>query len=260
MLNKISIALLATASVASLCMLPRTGTDAAKLLPAQVLVIAQEDGRITVESDNGASGSGTTLPDALAAMREGAEGTLFLDTAEHIILLQSTQSLLPAAVRQRQFRPAAKLYLARMDALDADGCVEFLQAHPGAVTLADAHAALLRGEALDPAILLPGENGGIILAGEADAETGARVEPVRAERSGGDGAAGLRLAVGAGREYPRLRACRLPAGDAAALRPVYAAGVCPRVRSCWRTDHGSGGAFVAAVCGLGRCCGQSDRV
>ena len=30
---------------------------------------------------------------------------------------------------------------------------------------ADAHAALLRGEALDPAILLPGENGGIILAG-----------------------------------------------------------------------------------------------
>ena len=121
MLNKISIALLAAASVVSLCMLPRTGTDAAKLLPAQVLVIAQEDGRITVESDNGASGSGTTLPDALAAMREGAEGTLFLDTAEHIILLQSTQSLLPAAVRQRQFRPAAKLYLARMDALDADG-------------------------------------------------------------------------------------------------------------------------------------------
>ena len=89
MLNKISIALLAAASVVSLCMLPRTGTDAAKLLPAQVLVIAQEDGRITVESDNGASGSGTTLPDALAAMREGAEGTLFLDTAEHIILLRN---------------------------------------------------------------------------------------------------------------------------------------------------------------------------
>ena len=81
MLNKISIALLAAASVVSLCMLPRTGTDAAKLLPAQVLVIAQEDGRITVESDNGVSGSGTTLPDALAAMREGAEGTLFLDTS-----------------------------------------------------------------------------------------------------------------------------------------------------------------------------------
>lgn len=163
--NKISIVLLAATSVVSLCMLPRTGTDAAKLLPAQVLMIAQKDGRITVESDNGASGSGATLPDALAAMREGAEGTLFLDTAEHIILLQSAQALLPAVVQQRQFRPAAKLYLARMDALDAESCVDFLQAHPGSVTLADAHAALLRGETLSPALLLPGENGGIILAG-----------------------------------------------------------------------------------------------
>ena len=165
MLNKISLARLAAASVVSLCMLPRTGTDAAKLLPAQVLVIAQEDGRIVVESDNGASGSGAALPDALDAMRESAEGTLFLDTAEHIILLQSAQALLPAAARQRQFRPAAKLYLARMDTLDAEDCVDFLQAHPGTATLADAHAALLRGKALSPAVLLPGENGGIILAG-----------------------------------------------------------------------------------------------
>ena len=52
-----------------------------------------------------------------------------------------------------------------MDALDAESCVDFLQAHPGSVTLADAHAALLRGETLSPAVLLPGENGGIILAG-----------------------------------------------------------------------------------------------
>ena len=165
MLNKISIALLAAASVISLCMLPRTGTDAAKLLPAQVLGIAQEEGQITVESDNGVSGSGATLPDALASMRENAEGTLFLDTAEHIVLLQSAQALLPAAARQRQFRPAAKLYLADMNVLAAEDCEDFLQAHPGSVTLADAHAALLRGEALSPAILLPGENGGIILAG-----------------------------------------------------------------------------------------------
>ena len=69
------------------------------------------------------------------------------------------------AACQQAMQRQSGLYLARMDALDADGCVEFLQAHPGAVTLADAHAALLRGEALDPAILLPGENGGIILAG-----------------------------------------------------------------------------------------------
>ena len=164
-MNRICIWLLVAASAVCLCMLPRTGTDAAKLLPAQVLVIGAGDGAITVEADNGAAGSGPTLAAALADMAECAEGTLFLDTAEPIVLLQSAGALLPAAAQQPQFRPAAKLYLARMDALDADGCVEFLQAHPGAVTLADAHAVLLRGEALDPAILLPGENGGIILAG-----------------------------------------------------------------------------------------------
>lgn len=86
-------------------------TDAAKLLPAQVLVIGAGDGAITVEADNGAAGSGPTLAAALADMAECAEGTLFLDTAEHIVLLQSAGALLPAAAQQPQFRPAAKLYL-----------------------------------------------------------------------------------------------------------------------------------------------------
>ena len=88
-MNRICIWLLAAASAVCLCMLPRTGTDAAKLLPAQVLVIGAGDGAITVEADNGAAGSGPTLAAALADMAECAEGTLFLDTAEHIVLLQS---------------------------------------------------------------------------------------------------------------------------------------------------------------------------
>ena len=81
-MNRICIWLLAVASAVCLCMLPRTGTDAAKLLPAQVLVIEAGDGAITVEADNGAAGSGPTLAAALADMAECAEGTLFLDTAE----------------------------------------------------------------------------------------------------------------------------------------------------------------------------------
>ena len=121
--------------------LPMETHDAAELLPAELAIFWTEDGRVCARCDNGTEGSGEDLDAALDDLERAAEGVLFLDTAEHIILLQSTQSLLPAAVRQRQVRPAAKLYLARMDAVDADGCVEFLQAHPGAVTLADAHAA-----------------------------------------------------------------------------------------------------------------------
>ena len=146
-MNRICIWLLAAASAVCLCMLPRTGTDAAKLLPAQVLVIGAGDGAITVEADN------------------GAEGTLFLDTAEHIVLLQSAGALLPAAAQQPQFRPAAKLYLARLPELHAAEAVEFLQAHPGTLTLALARAALVRGDQIRPAQLLPAEDGGMKLAG-----------------------------------------------------------------------------------------------
>ena len=160
-MNRICIWLLAAASAVCLCMLPRTGTDAAKLLPAQVLVIGVGDGAITVEADNGAAGSGA----ALADMAECAEGTLFLDTAEHIVLLQSAGALLPAAAQQPQFRPAAKLYLARLPELHAAEAVEFLQAHPGTLTLALARAALVRGDQIRPAQLLPAEDGGMKLAG-----------------------------------------------------------------------------------------------
>ena len=97
-------------------------------------------------------------------MREGAEGTLFLDTAEDVILLQSVQALLPAAVQQRQIR-AAKLLIWRGWIAGRRKLRGFCRRTPAAVTLADAHAALLRGETLSPAVLLPGENGGIILAG-----------------------------------------------------------------------------------------------
>lgn len=160
-MNRICIVLLAAASVICMCMLPRTGADAAELLPAQVLVIARENGQITVESDNGASGTGATLPDALDSMGKSAAGTLFLDTAEHIVLLQSARELLPAAARQERFRPAAKLYLARMEALDAEECVTYLQAHPGRLTLAEARAALLRAEEPEPAVLLQEKGGGM---------------------------------------------------------------------------------------------------
>ena len=113
-MNRICIWLLAAASAVCLCMLPRTGTDAAKLLPAPITSTWAGDGVVTVEADNGAAGSGPTLAAALADMAECAEGTLFLDTAEHIVLLQSAGALLPAAAQQPQFRPAAKLYLARL--------------------------------------------------------------------------------------------------------------------------------------------------
>ena len=164
-MHKLWIGFLAAASAVCFWMLAKTGTDAAKLLPARVLVIEERDGAVRVSSDNGAAGSGETLAAALQQMERSAEGVLFLDTAEHIVLLQSAGALLPAAAQQPQFRPAAKLYLARLPELHAAEAVEFLQAHPGTLTLALARAALVRGDQIRPAQLLPAEDGGMKLAG-----------------------------------------------------------------------------------------------
>ena len=96
-------------------------------------------------------------------MERSAGGVLFLDTAEHIVLLRPTQALLEQAITQPSFRPAAKLYVSRAEKSDAFALVEFLRAHPGKLTLSQACAALLRGEPLRPAVLKTTEEGGVTL-------------------------------------------------------------------------------------------------
>ena len=170
-MHKPWIGFLAAASAVCFWMLAKTGTDAAKLLPARVLVIEERDGAVRVSSDNGAAGSGETLAAALQQMERSAEGALFLDTAEHIVLLRPSQALLEQTITQPSFRPAAKLYVSRAEELDvsraeeldASALVELLRAHPGKLTLSQARAALLRGEPLRPAVLKLSEEGGVML-------------------------------------------------------------------------------------------------
>ena len=115
-MNRICIWLLAAASAVCLCMLPRTGTDAAKLLPAQVLVIGAGDGAITVEADNGAAGSGPTLAAALPASTQSqprpastmAAGTLSAHSP-HARLCRGVSlscKLHPSVLRRQQLRRA----------------------------------------------------------------------------------------------------------------------------------------------------------
>ena len=134
-MHRLWIGFLAAASAVCFWMLAKTGTDAAKLLPARVLVIEERDGTVCVSSDNGAAGCGETLAAALQQMERSAGGVLFLDTAEHIVLLRPTQALLEQAITQPSFRPAAKLYVSRAEKSDAFALVEFLRAHPGKLTL-----------------------------------------------------------------------------------------------------------------------------
>lgn len=156
--------LLAAASAVCFAQLPKTGTDAAKLLPAQTLVVSAADGAIRVESDTGASGSGKTLAAALEQMERSAEGTLFLGTAEYLVLTRGAQTLLADLYEQPRLRPAAKPVLCDADTIGAKQADAILQAHPTQLTLAQAYAAALRAETVQLHTLRPVQEGGWLLA------------------------------------------------------------------------------------------------
>ena len=162
-MKPIFIILLAAASAVCFAQLPKTGTDAAKLLPAQTLVFSAADGEIRVESDTGASGSGKTLAAALEQMERSAEGTLFLGTAEYLVLTKGTQALLADLYEEPRLRPAAKPVLCGAETISAEQADAILQAHPTQLTLAQAYAVALRGEPVQLHMLRPVQEGGWLL-------------------------------------------------------------------------------------------------
>lgn len=123
--------------------LPMETHDAAELLPAELAIFWTEDGRVCARCDNGTEGSGEDLDAALDDLERAAEGVLFLDTAEHLILCGDIPSLAKQAADCGRLRPAAKVYRMADAALDAETAVDFLRAHPGNVTLGEVRAAML---------------------------------------------------------------------------------------------------------------------
>ena len=162
-MKRIWIWLALLAAVAAFGLFPAQGTDAAELQPAQLLLVEASDGTIRLETDQGSVGFGKTLREAMDDLQAGAKGQVFFWTVEHVVAAQSAAYLLPQLAASNELRPAAKLYLAPV-LPEADAAAQFLAAHPGALTLQQARAALLYGQRPVPPRLLQTE-GGLRLAG-----------------------------------------------------------------------------------------------
>ena len=76
----------ALTAVGILSRLPHPAKDIAKLKPVRAVYLYMELEKLHIETDTGDSGSGTTLAEAYSDMRSGADGEIFLDTAEFLIL------------------------------------------------------------------------------------------------------------------------------------------------------------------------------
>lgn len=148
--------LLAAAALLLAAVLPARGTETASLQPAQVLLITEENGRVTARCDSGASGVGDDLERALFNMERTANGTLFLGTVEYVILGPGAYELLPQAALSARLRPAARVCCALGTPDDLEALPDFFTAHRTRATLAQEKAALLGEQPVAVPILAVG--------------------------------------------------------------------------------------------------------
>ena len=110
------------------------GTDIAKLEPAQVLWVEESAGYVSVSTDIGQSGRGTDLAAAVRDMEQAASGTVFLDTAEYLLLSPSAEEWLPELAEL--LRGSCRVCLVEGTA-DLEAVGAYLAVHKPGVTLRD---------------------------------------------------------------------------------------------------------------------------
>lgn len=76
----------ALTAVGILSRLPHPARDIGKLEPVRAVYIYMDGVKRSIETDTGDSGSGNDLTEAAADLREKADGEIFLDTAEFLVL------------------------------------------------------------------------------------------------------------------------------------------------------------------------------
>ena len=120
------------AAVSFLNIEPFSGTDIAKLAPVEVVWLERQDNLVYLETDTGEQGRGETLQQALTDMKKSAPATVFLETADYLILKQGCEALLAEAYGH--FRPNCMLCIAEKKP-DLEDIVSFLRAHEPGTTL-----------------------------------------------------------------------------------------------------------------------------
>lgn len=108
------------------------GTDIAGLAPVEVVWLAEKGGEVYLETDDGNIGRGKDVRQVLADMKATAKGTIFLETADYLIVEAGQEELLEQVYDV--FRPSCMVCVAEKMP-DMEAATEFLTAHEPIVTL-----------------------------------------------------------------------------------------------------------------------------
>jgi len=166
MIKRLCVLVIAAAALRLTGLLPFQTTDVARLKPVEALVISVEQGEIVFRGEE-CQGRGTTWEEAWTDLEQSAEGTVFLDTAEQVVLVGQAADLLAGAAWSEQLRPAANVCICIGEAPEPEAAAAYLSAHAGGLTLQKVRAALLRQETVKPPVLVKTE-GGLRLYGAYD--------------------------------------------------------------------------------------------
>lgn len=137
---------------------PFERNDVAKLVPVETLVVSV-NGEMVMLNGGACLGCGETWQKAWQDLLQSAGGTVFLGTAEQVILVGAAVNLLPQVVWNEQLRPAAVLCVSPGPEPDLKEAAAYLSAHDAGVTLQHVRMALLQNETIDLPVLVETEGG-----------------------------------------------------------------------------------------------------
>lgn len=139
-------------------LLPFESRDVAKLAPIRALTVSVEDGQVVLDGGD-CQGRGESWSRALSDLRRGAQGEVFLETADQLILSGPAVSLLPEIVRSESLRPGADVCRCGPRPPDPEEAADYLSAHETGLTLLDVRRAMVRGERVELPVLAQGKGG-----------------------------------------------------------------------------------------------------
>lgn len=89
---------------------PARGADVGRLIPVELVQILRTEQGFLVRTDTENRGVGETLDAAIADLKEQASGEIFLETAEYVLLTETSRAC--ARDLPTYFRPGTQIYQA----------------------------------------------------------------------------------------------------------------------------------------------------
>lgn len=114
------------AAVIAISCFSEKGTDVGKLVPVQLLQVYRENGMLVLETDTGDVGRGYTVEKALNDLKDKASGTIFLDTADYLLVTDETAIRINALASV--MRPGTEVCMVK-EPVDGEQAAKYLEAH-----------------------------------------------------------------------------------------------------------------------------------